>query len=738
MDDLLREFVGESLDMIEAVAADLVAWEANPAERDGIDRIFRAVHTVKGSSGFFDLPRVTAIAHATEELLDVLRTRKRAPDSLVVVTILSAFDAIKRTIRDVALAGSEPPGDDSELLRALGQHVRSGDASPRRRASDGLDDPFANSAAGTTSAQLPVDRVTSAGDQPVPKDWRSVRVPLTLLDSLMNGVADLVLARNDMAGALRSEGIDPETVAAYERLSTLLGSVRASIGQMRMVSLRQLFGPLQRVVRQVSSELGKEVRLVSDGGEVEIDREVVEGLRDPIVHVLRNAIDHGIESPQARAAAGKPAIATVRIDGRQVGNRIVITIADDGAGIAERRLIDRAVAAGHLSADEATRIGGAAVANLIFLPGLSTASAVTDISGRGVGMDVVKANVEGLGGKVNIQSVEGEGVTIRFDVPMTMTVISALAIAAGGQEFAVPRSAVEEVMLLSSGIVQRTEVGGAPMVRVRGQLLPLVLLEDLLWDRDGRSPAGDDTALILCRVAGEVAFALEVPDVRDQAELVIKPLPPIVASNGLYNGFSLPDSGNPMLVLDVEGIARRLNIDPGRVGQAAVEQSMTSVGPANVDDGWLCFDQMGTGIMGALPMYCVSRLLDLPASDIKHVGGRLIAQMGETLVPVVEVMPEAARPGTSVRAILLTARDGGLLLPVRNILQLVHLGSDILPTHGDSAVTGITTFDGRPLEMLDPDRLFANVGVAPISAAAVAGQRRTAGGAQRKGGAGGR
>lgn len=705
MDDLLREFVGESLDMMEAVAADLVAWESNPAARGDIDKIFRAVHTVKGSSGFFELPRVTALAHATEELLDALRSRVRAPDRQTVATILSAFDQIKQIIHAVATTGSEPAGNDGALLSSLTKDVRREDVVDLPLVLD-ADDVAAGAADPATSMGAVDDRHAPL-DPHIPNEWRSVRVPLALLDSVMNGVSDLVLARNDVASALRAEGIDPDNVAAYERLSTLLGSVRASISQMRMVPLRHLFGPLPRIVRQVASELGKDVRLVSNGGEVEIDREVVEALRDPIVHVLRNAIDHGIEQPAIRTAAGKAAVANLRIDGRQAGNRIVISITDDGAGIAEQRLVERAVAAGHLTAEEGKALNSRAIANLIFLPGLSTAQAVTDISGRGVGMDVVKANVERLGGTIGIQSVEGVGVTIRLEVPMTLTIISALAIAVRGQEFALPRSAVEEVLLWSSDAVQRTHVGGTPMVRVRGQLHPLVVLEELLWGQGAEIAGGDDRALVLCRLAGRVALALEVPDVRDHAELVIKPLPPILSSSGLYNGFSLPDSGQPMMVLDVERIAAALHIDVTAERAADRDESSTERSRVAVDSSWLFFEQFGSKSLGALPMHSVGRLLDVPVRDVQHVGGRLIARIGETLVPVADPGNFVPSADGVVRAIMLNDGRSDLLFPVQNVMQLVALGGDIMTVEDDSQLLGVTMFDGRVVELFDAYKLFA-------------------------------
>ncbi len=714
MDDLLREFVGESLDMMEAVASDLVAWEQNPSDRSGLDQIFRTIHTVKGSSSFFDLPRVTAIAHGAEELLDALRTRKCEPDHTLIASILAAFDRIRQLVNAIANDGAEPVGDDADVIALLLAGVHSSDRGDNQLSVLGGEDLM----------PLPEQVVGAIADgiatREVPAEWRSVRVPLELLDEVMNGASDLVLARNEVSAALRAEGLDPVNIAPFERLSDLLGSLRGSVSKMRMVPLRQMFAPLPRLVRQLSAELNKQVRLVTDGGEVEIDREVIEALRDPIIHVLRNAIDHGIEPPADRASIGKAATATIRISGRQVGNRIFICIEDDGAGLAEQGLIKRAIAAGHLTAERAARLSSDAINELVFLPGLSTAEAVTGISGRGVGMDVVKANVEKLGGAIRINSSAGAGVSIVFDVPMTLTIISALAIDIAGCEYAVPRSAVEEVLLMSSDSVQRVKSGGAQMVRVRGRLLPLVVIEDLLGIEPAKPSETDDTndtndrALVLCRLSGMVSIALEVPDIRDHAELVIKPLPPILLAAGLYNGFSLPDNGRPMLVLDVEGIARRANANCA-LEDALESQIADAIDDCQAADKWLCFQTIGSANISAVPMASIDRLVDLPASQIHRAGQRLVASIGETLIPIHDdglIIPSG---DSRIRMIILSDGARKMLLPVRNVLEITALKPEMLASVDDDMLIGLTMFDGDIVEMLDVYRLLGQA-AGPISA----------------------
>lgn len=690
MDDLLREFVGETLDMMESVAGDLVAWEADPADRSGLDGIFRTVHTVKGSSGFFDLPRITAIAHAAEELLDALRARRNDPDLAAVAAILAAFERIRLLTQAIAAGGGEPEGDDAALIADILANLRGGSATVQR------DAPARSATPASTAESVP--GLSEPADQAMmPNSWRSVRLPVALLDELMNGVSDLVLARNDVAAQLRATGSDPAAMPAFERLSATLAQVRASVGQMRMAPLRQLFAPLPRLVRQLSTELGKDVRLEIEGGEVEIDREVGESLRDPIVHVLRNAIDHGIERAEQRVAAGKPAQGTLRVSARQANNRIVIAFEDDGGGLSLDTLLARAISGGHVSEEDAARLTPDEIAAFVFLPGLSTAAAVTGVSGRGVGMDVVKANVERLGGHVHVRNRPGAGVTIAFDVPMTLTIISALAIDAGGQCFAIPRSMVYEVLLASSDAVQRQSAGGAGLVRVRGRMLPLLVLEEILGLPVPEQ--NDDRAIILCRVGGRATVAIDAPDVRDHEELVIKPLPPMLLALGLYSGMSLPDSGQPMLVLDVDGIAA------GSILTGALEDEAQAIeAPPREAPLWLACTALGDERQIALPMAMIERLHDLPVDALSRSGVRLVAMIERQLVPIVAA---GDLPGEgSVR--LVCIGDGGrrVAVPVAEVGQMLPLAAEL--SAGDAALPliGLAQHDGAIIELVDAFRLL--------------------------------
>ncbi|MEC9067464.1 MAG: Hpt domain-containing protein, partial [Pseudomonadota bacterium] len=315
MDDLLADFVAETREMLQAIEGEIVAWEADPADRERLDAIFRFVHTVKGNCGFFDFPRLEKLSHAAESALSEVRAGQRKASSGLVSGVLAVIDRIGDMVEAIDAGEPLPEGGDELLVAALEPNGEEPDSEALR--SEGETGQRAARAASGT---------------------RSIRLPVELLDRMMVGVSDMVLARNELARRLREQGADPALEAPFERLSSILDSVREGATRMRMQRLEHLFGTLPRMVRDLSAELGKQVMIDLDGGDVELDREMIESVRDPLTHILRNAIDHGIEPPSERIAAGKREIGTITVSARRTGNRIVVAVSDDGRGIALDRL----------------------------------------------------------------------------------------------------------------------------------------------------------------------------------------------------------------------------------------------------------------------------------------------------------------------------------------------------------------------------------------------------------------
>src|SRR5919112_385352 len=371
MDDLIADFVAECREMLEALGGEIVAWEAAPEDRARLDSIFRFVHTVKGNCGFFDFPRLEALSHAAEDALADVRAGRRQADGALVSAVLAIIDRIGEMVAAIEAGEEMPAGDDSALIQALA--------------------PGAEAAAPAAATVAEANGKMAAAP-------RTIRLSVELLDRVMSTVSDMVLARNELARRLRETSSDVTVDGAFERLSSIIAEMRDAITRTRMQRIENLFVALPRMVRDLSGELGKQVLIDIEGGDVELDREMIEMIRDPLTHIIRNAVDHGIETPAERLKAGKREIGILAVSARQSGNQILIDIHDDGRGIDGRKLVEKAIAAGTIDKADAAQLSPREQLALMFEAGPSTAKEVTAISGRGVGMDVVRSNVERIGG----------------------------------------------------------------------------------------------------------------------------------------------------------------------------------------------------------------------------------------------------------------------------------------------------------------------------------------------------
>jgi two-component system chemotaxis sensor kinase CheA len=453
------------------------------------------------------------------------------------------------------------------------------------------------------------------------------------------------------------------------------------------------------MVRDLSAELDKKVALEVDGGDVELDREMIEMIRDPLTHIVRNAIDHGIEPAAARAAAGKPAVGTLSVCARQAGNQILIEIRDDGRGVDGEALVRRALAAGLVTAEAAAALQPAQKTALIFEAGLSTAAEVTAISGRGVGMDVVRANIERIGGVVDIDSREGQGLRISIRVPLTLTIIPALTVSAGGQTFAIPRSAIDEIVRGNNPAVRFEQVGGAFVMSFRGLRVPVVSLSGLF----GPDPAGDmaDRTIVLLKPAGGELYALAVDAVHDHEELVVKPAAPAVMAAGIYAGTTLADDGSPILLLDPSGIAVRARID-GRRPAAPVAAAVSDA--EEREQVSLILFRGCDGARRAVRLALVERIEDVGPTSVARTGGRLRVAIGDRLVPLagLDDVPEG-----TLRILRLSDGAAEIAYGFSEVIDIVSAPIDAQAAAVPGEVGGVALIGGEQVELLDPFWLFA-------------------------------
>ena len=683
MDELLNDFIAETRDMAQALSGAIVAWEAAPRDRERLDEIFRFVHTVKGNCGFFDLPRLEKLSHAAEGALAEVRAGNRVADTALVDAVLAVIDRIGELVQALETGEAMASEDDEPLIAAL-----SGT-------------PIVPAAPGTVDAP----------EAEAKKSIRSIRLSVDLLDRMMSAVSDAVLARNELARRLRDAPRDIAVEAAFERVSACIAEIRDGITRTRMQRIDSLFAGLPRMVRDLAAELGKQVRLEVDGGDVELDREMIEMIRDPLTHIVRNAIDHGIETAEARTAAGKKAAGTLRVSARQTGNQISIEVADDGRGIDGDALVRSAKAAGLLSAEQAERLSPAQKLALVFTPSLSTAEKVTAISGRGVGMDVVRANIERIGGVVDVDSRPKQGVRLCLRVPLTLTIIPALTISAGGQVFAVPRSAIDEILRV--GAIRIDKVGAAEIATIRGRRVPLVGLATLLGI--AADVADEQQRIVLLKPAGGEAYALAVDAVHDHEELVVKPAAPAVMAAGLYAGTTLADDGSPILLLDPSGIAKRAGINLAESDLHPVLREANEEAEAERETSLLLFRSLAGG-RRAVPVMLVERIEDVPAEAISFGAGKLRVAIGDRILPLAGC--DAAPAEGKLRILRLTDGLSELAYGFAEVIDIRSLPVDLHPAAAPGEVAGVALIDDVQVELLDPHWLFAAQGDAAPEAGA--------------------
>ncbi len=681
MDDLLTDFIAETREMMEAIEGEIIAWEASPSDSSRLDAIFRFVHTVKGNCGFFDLPRLERLSHAAEDVLSEVRAGRREPDARLVSTILASIDCIGEMVNAIEAEVPFPRGRELPLISALerGEDVE------------------------TEAEEAPKSSKPSETQPAAP---RSIRLPVNLLDRVMSGVSDMVLARNDLANRLQGAGTQPTIDGPFERLTSILNDVRDAITRMRMQPVEQLFAPIPRIVRDLSQELGKQVLVEIEGSDVELDREVIEIIRDPLTHIVRNAVDHGIESPSQRIEAGKHEAGLLHLTARQTGNRISLVISDDGRGLDDEKIAYKALANGLITEEQRAKMDSHAIHQLIFEPGLSTASTVSNISGRGVGMDVVRDKLERVGGWIDVSSKAGEGTAIHLHIPLTMSIIAGLIVQVAGQRFALPQSYVEEVAYGADADLEPTEIGDACLVTMRGQRVPCLFLADILGLE--RSAKIEDHTFLLLRLAKGDQFVLAFDSVHNIGDIVIKPLAPSILKTDLYSGTALLDDGEPILLLDLPLIAINCGVaDPKRTRAATM---LEDSGETTQDEHQTAMHFVALdGSQQAVRLELVKRIETISTREIDLAGTSPHAIVDGEILPLAGC-DDAPISGAKIRLLRLNDGSRELVYAVSEVLDTVPLTEAPLPSKDNAFVEGHLLIDGQAVALLNGAALFEAFG----------------------------
>jgi len=703
LDDVVKEFLVESIENLDRLDRLLIELEQDPRDRENLASIFRTIHTIKGTCGFLGFSKLEAVSHVGESLLSRMRDGELLLDAPITTGLLAMVDAIRRILAAIEATGAEPADDYGDVVATLNRLNATGSvpepapvaASAPVRAAD-------DAAADAVESRVADDRPAGGERRPAVADT-SLRVDVGLLDKLMNLVGELVLARNQILQFTTTQS-DSAFVGATQRLNLVASELQEGVMKTRMQPIDNVWSKFPRVVRDLAIACGKQVRLEMVGKETELDKTIIEAIKDPLTHVVRNSADHGIETPSARLACGKPAEGVVRLRAFHEGGQINIEISDDGAGIDPEKVRRKAIDRSMVSVEQAARMSDHEALRLIFLPGFSTAEKITNVSGRGVGMDVVKTNIEKIGGTVDIQSTIGHGTTLKIRIPLTLAIIPALMVSTGGEVFAIPQVSLLELVRLEGEQARAgiERIGAATFHRLRGNLLPLVHLHREL----GLASKGDpDVINIVVLKADDRQFGLVVDAVNDTEEIVVKPLGKQLKSVQVFAGATILGDGRVALILDATRLAQQAHVLTEQRDRKVLERdSGTGAAERSNAQTWMLFQVNGSERM-AMPLNMVARLEEFAAGVIERSGGQEVVQYRGEILPLVSVsrfFGGATGDDSNPRQVIVFSDHGrGVGLVVDRILDIVT--ETVAPTRSQArpGILGAAVIQQRVTDLLD-------------------------------------
>jgi two-component system chemotaxis sensor kinase CheA len=774
-DEIVREFLIESTENLDRLDHDLIALERDPGNRETLASIFRTIHTIKGTSGFLAFKRLEALTHVGENLLAKLRDGLLVWGPEITTALLAMVDAVRQMLASIEQSGSEGERNNEELIATLARLLPgSGERSPAAdfRVADNTGGVHPEAEAYSCSqpvpgdirivdADIPPDRnaVTTmaassaevedvpempqspeknqalkqekqqdSGDGPHPTRGLSasdstIRVDVGQLDRLMNRVGELVLLRNQIVQYTNSTE-DSGLMSTCQRLNLLTTELQEGVMKTRMQPIGNVWSRFPRTVRDIALSCGKQTRLEMEGKETELDKTIIEAIKDPLTHLVRNAVDHGIELPEVRKTRGKDPEGRLSLRAFHEGGQVIIEISDDGAGLDAEKIRNKALQKGLISADQAARMNERETANLIFLPGLSTAEKLTNVSGRGVGMDVVKTNIEKIGGTVDVQSKPGEGSIVRMKIPLTLAIIPALTITTGGDRYAIPQVSLLELVRLEGEQVGKAMelVNNAPVYRLRGQLLPLVYLGRELAGESSLGPAtaarGENGELSAANIvvlrADDRTFGLVVDEINDTEEIVVKPLSKQLKSVNIYAGATIMGDGKVALILDVLGLAQRANVVSGARDRARSEIE-SRVAVTDTSRSTVLLFQYGEDGRMAVDLSVVARLEEFSANIVETTGDQEVVQYRGQIMPLLRVSGvlqsrnwKAVENGQeSLHVVVYAGQGRSVGLVVDRIIDIVEEHLVMQPESARACVLGSAVIQKRVTDVLDVPGLIA-------------------------------
>jgi two-component system chemotaxis sensor kinase CheA len=693
MDSLINDFIIECSEGLAKLDQDLVVLEKNPADAEVLKVIFRVLHSVKGTGGMLGLSRLEKVAHAAEDVLGSIRDGELSVSSQVIGCVLCAVDSIKNIMSALETTGEEPAGNDDQVIADLRALLEKKAETEKNVVN--LNPPRPEQPSESAHAD------DGKGGRSMAE--QSLRVHLDVLDRLMNLVGELVLTRNQLTQLVRGDD-ESKYLGPIQQLNRITSGLQESVMRTRMQPIGNAWAKLPRIVRDLTASSGKQIELIMNGQETEIDRQVLQAIQDPLVHCVRNSADHGLESAEERKTKNKPSAGKISLNAFHEGGHIIIEIKDDGRGIDLGKVKASALKKGLVQEEDAGRLTEQQILNLIFEPGFSTAEKVTEISGRGVGMDVVRTNIEQIGGAVEIHSRLDLGTTVRIKIPLTLAIISALIVKVGkgkGETFAIPQVGVVELVRISESnhhLIER--INTSHVLRLRDKLLPLVDLGGFLGHQ--KTEEQTEFSIVVAQV-NSFQFGLVVTEIFDTQEIVVKPIGRALREVNLFAGSTILGDGRVIIILDLARIATRTGLLKSAPGEDDSDSQSEESAQVGSETATLLLFRVGDHAPMAVPLALVTRLEEFKSSAIEKVEDRFVVQYRERLLPLLSLDDAAvdSKSATSVPTIIFSEGDRAMGLAVTEVTDIVEASLNVESAGQKKGVLGSTIIRGRATELID-------------------------------------
>jgi two-component system, chemotaxis family, sensor kinase CheA len=632
-DEDIQAFVVESSENLNQIESDLIELEKQPQNQEIQDRIYRSIHTIKGNCGFLSFPKLESIAHASEGLFSRLRDGTLLLTPNIINILLLSADSIRQILTHIEASGSEGEDDYTKIIQTLSplQTIHISDSSSLITTEQHTARTVFSEIISETTSSDELKSENSDLDDGIIASESSIRVKVGLLDQVMNLVGELVLARNQVLQFAATQE-DAAFITTCKHLDLITSELYQGAIKTRMQPISTITTKFPRVTRDLALECGKQIQMQMEGIQTELDKSIIEAIKDPLTHLIRNCIDHGIEMPSERRARGKPILGKLVFSASHESGKVMIKISDDGSGIDTEHLKQKAQQLGLITAVQAVEMSESEAWNLIFCPGLTTTNQVTNISGRGMGMDVVKTNIENIGGTVDVHSRLGQETIFKLRIPLTLAIIPALVVTSGGEHFAIAQSSLSELVRLEGEALQAIEmVYDVPVYRLRGQLLPLVYLNRELELPDTKT-LDTETINIVVIQTDEYPFGLVVDTINDIQDIVVKPLGKQLKDITTFAGATILNDGKVALIIDALGLVEHAGIYSEMQRLAHTQ----AVSQADNREPILLL-QVAQGTRMAVPLAFAQRLEEFSRSIVEKIGNQYTVQYRDQILSLIDL-----------------------------------------------------------------------------------------------------